>query len=40
METELSLDALVDEGLDIGSKYDFLTRDNPVFDPDDEEPEQ
>lgn len=37
METELSLDALLDEGLDIGSKYDFQTRDNPLVSDEDED---
>lgn len=34
---ETSLDALLDEGLDIASKYDLLTRDNPLIVEEEEE---
>lgn len=37
--SEVSLDALIEEGLDVGSKFDFQTLDNPVVDNDSDEEE-
>lgn len=38
--SEVSLDALVEDGFDVGSKYDFRTRDNPVVDNDEDDVEE
>jgi hypothetical protein len=38
--SEISLDALIEEGWDVADKDDFGTRDNPIVGDDEEDPAQ